>query len=63
VAALPFEYAGAPFSVTISLGVAEHLADESEEAFLLRADRALYRAKDLGRNRVCSDEQISSGDA
>ncbi len=57
VAALSFEYAGVTFSVTISLGVAEHLPGESEEAFLLRADRALYRAKDQGRNRVCADEQ------
>ncbi|HNY27125.1 MAG TPA: sensor domain-containing diguanylate cyclase [Candidatus Sumerlaeota bacterium] len=58
VANQTFEHAGAPFSVTISLGVAEYLPDESEEAFLLRADRALYRAKDLGRNRVCSDELV-----
>lgn len=58
VAHQAFEHGGTPFSVTLSLGVAEHLPNESEEAFLLRADRALYRAKDLGRNRVCRDESV-----
>lgn len=39
-------------SVTISLGVAmAHLKDTSE-ALSKRADEALYRAKDAGRNRV-----------
>jgi diguanylate cyclase (GGDEF)-like protein/PAS domain S-box-containing protein len=39
--------------VTVSLGVAELRADESMESLLKRADRALYAAKDHGRNRVC----------
>jgi diguanylate cyclase (GGDEF)-like protein len=38
--------------VTVSLGVAELRADEPFESLLKRADRALYAAKDLGRNRV-----------
>ncbi|MDP1609442.1 MAG: bacteriohemerythrin [Sulfuritalea sp.] len=46
--------------VTISLGVAEHIATESAEIWFQRVDRALYRAKDGGRNRVCVDEQGSS---
>ena len=37
-------------SVTISLGVAELKADESPNDWLHRADEALYRAKDAGRN-------------
>jgi diguanylate cyclase (GGDEF)-like protein len=41
--------------VTISAGVAECAASESADAFLARIDRALYRAKHLGRNRVESD--------
>ena len=39
--------------VTLSVGVAElHAADETLEALLLRADQALYRAKDGGRDRI-----------
>ncbi len=37
--------------LTLSAGVAE-LGDESKEAWLARADAALYRAKAEGRNRV-----------
>lgn len=37
-------------SVTISLGVAERKAGESPNDWLHRADEALYRAKDAGRN-------------
>ena len=39
-------------SVTVSLGVAEHLAPETAETWFRKLDRALYRAKDSGRNRV-----------
>ncbi|MFT3906928.1 MAG: GGDEF domain-containing protein [Steroidobacteraceae bacterium] len=39
-------------SVTISLGVAVHQANEAIEALLARADRALYDSKERGRNRV-----------
>jgi len=39
-------------AVTVSLGVAELNGDEDAEALLKRADSALYRAKDEGRNRV-----------
>lgn len=38
--------------VTVSLGVAELNDREEGEALLKRADSALYRAKDEGRNRV-----------
>lgn len=40
------------FPVTVSIGVAQHQADESTEQTLARADAALYRAKGNGRNRV-----------
>lgn len=39
-------------AITISLGVAEFLAGESEEAFFKRTDDALYAAKRAGRNCV-----------
>ncbi|OGU08676.1 MAG: hypothetical protein A2X82_20030, partial [Geobacteraceae bacterium GWC2_55_20] len=42
-------------SVTISCGVVEYCDNESVEKFIGRADAALYRAKDNGRNRVCTE--------
>jgi diguanylate cyclase (GGDEF)-like protein/hemerythrin-like metal-binding protein len=47
-------------SLTISLGVAEHIATESSEAWFGRVDDALYAAKHGGRNRVNIDRQGSS---
>lgn len=39
-------------TVTMSAGLAMLRPDDSPESILARADAALYRAKDLGRNRV-----------
>lgn len=41
-------------AVTVSFGVAQFQKDETGEAFLARADKALYKAKKQGRNRVVS---------
>ncbi len=38
--------------ITVSIGLAQASATESPEEFILRADTALYRAKNSGRNRV-----------
>ncbi|NEX00106.1 diguanylate cyclase, partial [Rhodopseudomonas sp. BR0G17] len=40
--------------ITISIGVAEHQGGGSREDLIERADKWLYSAKKMGRNRVCS---------
>jgi diguanylate cyclase len=42
--------------ITFSAGVAERHAGESQEDVIARADRALYKAKTSGRNRVFADD-------
>lgn len=39
--------------ITISMGLAEFSYDESGEELFERADKALYNAKESGRNKVC----------
>jgi diguanylate cyclase (GGDEF)-like protein/PAS domain S-box-containing protein len=53
VAESPVQYLGHAIPLTISIGVTEIKVDDSSaDDTLMRADRALYRAKELGRNRV-----------
>lgn len=47
-------------AVTVSIGVAVAEPGEPTEAVLSRADRRLYAAKSLGRNRVVADDATSS---
>lgn len=48
----PFEVGEHKLNVTISAGISEYRPKESLEDVLKRADGALYRAKDAGRNQV-----------
>ncbi len=51
-----FEHGGNTIAVTVSIGVSTwepSLRDDQEE-LVRRADTALYRAKEQGRNRVCA---------
>ncbi|AUD58205.1 MAG: sensor domain-containing diguanylate cyclase [Gammaproteobacteria bacterium] len=43
---------GLHISITVSIGVAEHQAQEPAEDLIKRADLALYQAKEAGRNQV-----------
>lgn len=56
VEAGPFEVGPSKETITISVGVALFSADESVDKLIARADKALYRAKDEGRNRVVGCE-------
>jgi diguanylate cyclase len=47
-------------SVTLSIGVACLRAGDTAESFIQRADMALYRAKQTGRNRVVSESVLNS---
>jgi diguanylate cyclase (GGDEF)-like protein len=53
-----FPYDGGKLPITMSFGVAE-LGDtiDSAEELVEQADRALYRAKNTGRNRICLAEE------
>lgn len=52
VASLKFPEIGEDFRLTVSIGVAEYWNGENTDDTLLRADKALYEAKDAGRNTV-----------
>lgn len=41
--------------VTASMGVSTLNADDTSESLVKRADAAMYKAKQLGRNRVCEE--------
>ncbi|MBN8527401.1 MAG: GGDEF domain-containing protein [Planctomycetes bacterium] len=52
---------GLPQAVTVSLGVACCRRDESAGELVARADAALYRAKQQGRDRVVCDDPLDGG--
>jgi diguanylate cyclase (GGDEF)-like protein len=63
VAALSIDIAGRSLRFTVSIGLAS-LVDGDLEAAIHQADAALYRAKALGRDRVCgvSAPDVWTGD-
>ena len=57
VGELPFSVgeSGKQIPVTVSIGIADRRQAREADSLLKRADRALYRSKALGRNRVSAD--------
>jgi diguanylate cyclase (GGDEF)-like protein len=52
---LKFECGGENINVTVSIGAARYSAGETQESWIERVDRAMYHAKQSGRNRVILD--------
>lgn len=50
IAASSFHFKGEPINLTLSAGITETRADDDVEAIYERADKALYKAKNSGRN-------------
>jgi len=62
IAEQPFEHGGMQIPLTGSWGIAAARAEDKDiDALLDRADRALYAAKDGGRNRVYVEASVASG--
>ncbi|WP_367373510.1 diguanylate cyclase [Pseudomonas lini] len=52
IEACPFHFKGERVTITISMGLTAFRSGEHSDLVLKRADQALYRAKNNGRNRV-----------
>lgn len=52
VSALPFHFGGQPVTITFSGGLSGFGPEDTEETVFDRADKALYLAKDSGRNCI-----------
>jgi len=57
IAACAFNSQGERVPVTVSCGLAEFSKGDDPEAIFERADKALYQAKESGRNRCCVFEK------
>ena len=54
----PHQMSGTQLSVTVSIGVAEALNGETSSEFIERSDRALFAAKNAGRNHCCYHDEV-----
>lgn len=49
-------------SITVSIGVSVYHKGDTSAALLERADKALYRAKQTGRNLVCTEAMVATAE-
>ena len=56
-----FHFKGAPVKITISAGIAEFTSNDTPINVFDRADKALYHAKNNGRNQVAIDADNAKG--
>jgi diguanylate cyclase len=56
-----FEYEGERVPITISIGITEvNESDKQYESIVSRADSYMYQAKEKGRNKVVSDQDMNN---
>jgi diguanylate cyclase (GGDEF)-like protein len=53
-----FQHEDLELSITVSIGMAELIPGEEQGIWVERADQALYRAKNNGRNQLCDSLEI-----
>lgn len=53
IAGAPFRFKDKPVQITLSVGVTQFIQGDSVDAVFARADKALYQAKENGRNQCC----------
>ena len=58
IEACSFQYGDQNVPITISCGLAEFKGKDNLDSIFKRADKALYKAKETGRNRCISEEQL-----
>ena len=62
ISKINLENNGEKIEVTMSFGISEFTNDDTTKSVFERADSALYRAKEKGRNRVCCQRAPSKTD-
>lgn len=62
IAGCPFHFKDQPVSITMSFGISDFKQGDSAEQVFARADKALYQAKDQGRNR-CIEAAVPDSSA
>ncbi|PCI66025.1 MAG: hypothetical protein COB38_10540 [Gammaproteobacteria bacterium] len=62
ISKISLENNGEKIEVTMSFGISEFTNDDTTKSVFERADSALYRAKEKGRNRVCCQRAPSKTD-